>query len=175
MTLSSFITFLPFPPGMRTLSLPVQWPPGPRRASSPGDAGETDGETTPRTSVSSFLTPQIQLGHLMLTDKGTAWQRAPCTILTTNFASHVVITLSIFSWCYFISMGFSGGFDGKESACNARDLGLIPGLERPPGEGHGNQLLYSCLENPHGQRCLAGYSPWGCKELDTTERRSTAL
>ena len=97
------------------------------------------------------------------------------TILTTNFASHVVITLSIFSWCYFISMGFSGGFDGKESACNARDLGLIPGLERPPGEGHGNQLLYSCLENPHGQRCLAGYSPWGCKELDTTEPRSTAL
>ena len=147
MTLSSFITFLPFPPGMRTLSLPVQWPPGPRRASSPGDAGETDGETTPRTSVSSFLTPQIQLGHLMLTDKGTAWQRAPCTILTTNFASHVVITLSIFSWCYFISMGFSGGFDGKESACNARDLGLIPGLGRSPGEGNSYPFQYPGLEN----------------------------
>ena len=34
--------------------------------------------------------------------------------------------------------------------------------------------IYSCLENPHGQRNLAGYSPWGCKESDTTERLSTA-
>ena len=147
MSLSSFTTFLPFPPGMRTLSLPVQWPPGPRRASSPGDAGETDGETTPRISVSSFLTPQIQLGHLMLTDKGTAGQRAPCTILTTNFASHVVITLTIFAWCYFISMGFSGGSDGKESAYNAGDPGLIPGSGKSSGEGNGNALQYSCLEN----------------------------
>ena len=38
------------------------------------------------------------------------------------------------------------------------------------GEGHGNTLQYSCLENPSGQRRLEGYSPWGCKELDTTER-----
>ena len=36
----------------------------------------------------------------------------------------------------------------KESACNAGDLGLIPGLERSPGEGNGNPLQYSCLENP---------------------------
>ena len=43
-------------------------------------------------------------------------------------------------------MGFPGGADGKESACNAGDLGLIPGLERPHGGGHGNQLQYSCLE-----------------------------
>ena len=40
------------------------------------------------------------------------------------------------------------------------------------GEGHGYPLQYSYLENPHGQRSLAGYSPWGCKELDTTERLS---
>ena len=40
-------------------------------------------------------------------------------------------------------------------------------------EGHGNPLQYSCLENPHGQRSLAGYSPWGHKESDTTERLST--
>ena len=38
-----------------------------------------------------------------------------------------------------------------------------------PGGGPGNPLQYSCLENPHGQRSLAGYSPWGCKELDPTE------
>ena len=40
------------------------------------------------------------------------------------------------------------------------------GWEDPPGGEHGNQLQYSCLENPHGQRSLAGYSPWGCKESE---------
>ena len=55
---------------------------------------------------------------------------------------------------------------GKESACSMGDLGLIPGLGRSPGGGHGNSFQYSCLENPHGQRSLAGYSPWGHKELD---------
>ena len=65
---------------------------------------------------------------------------------------------------------FPGGSDGEESACNMKDPGLIPGLGRSPGGGHGNPLQYSCLENPHGQRSLAGYSPWGRKELDMTER-----
>ena len=45
-------------------------------------------------------------------------------------------------------MGFPGGSDGKESACDAGDLGSIPGLGRSPGEGNGNPLQYSCLENP---------------------------
>ena len=49
------------------------------------------------------------------------------------------------------------------------DLGSIPGLGRSTGRRHGNPLQYSCLENPHGQRSLAGYSPSGCKELDMTE------
>ena len=44
-------------------------------------------------------------------------------------------------------MGFPGGLDGKESTCNARDLGSIPGLGRSAGEGNGNPLQYSCLEN----------------------------
>ena len=52
--------------------------------------------------------------------------------------------------------------------------GSIPGLGRSSGGGIGNPLQYSCLENPHGQRSLAGYSPWGRKESDTTERLSTA-
>ena len=47
-----------------------------------------------------------------------------------------------------LQQGFPGGADGKESACNARDLGLIPELGRSPGEGHGNPLKYSYLENP---------------------------
>ena len=42
---------------------------------------------------------------------------------------------------------FPGGSDGKESSCNAGDLGLISGLGRSPGEGDGNPLQYSCLEN----------------------------
>ena len=45
-------------------------------------------------------------------------------------------------------MDFPGGSDGKESACNAGDMGLIPGSRRSPGEGNGNSLQYSCLENP---------------------------
>ena len=45
-------------------------------------------------------------------------------------------------------LGFPGGSEGKESACNAGDPGLIPGLRRSPGEGNGNLLQYSCLENP---------------------------
>ena len=69
--------------------------------------------------------------------------------------------------------GFPGGSDGKGSACNTGDLGLIPGSGRSPGEGHSNPFQYSCLENPHGQRSLAGYSPGGCKESDMTERLST--
>ena len=76
----------------------------------------------------------------------------------------------------YLSMyvGFPCGSDGKESACNSGDLGLIPGLERSSGGGHGNPLQYSCLENPHGQRSLVGYSPWGRKEKDMTEQLSTS-
>ena len=44
--------------------------------------------------------------------------------------------------------GFPGGSDGKASVCDAGDLGSIPGLGRSPGEGNGNALQYSCLENP---------------------------
>ena len=49
------------------------------------------------------------------------------------------------------------------------ETGLIFGSERSPEEGSGNPLQYSSLENPHGQRILAGYSPWGHKESDMTE------
>ena len=70
-------------------------------------------------------------------------------------------------------LGFSGGSVGKVSAYNAGNLSSIPELGRSPGGGHGNPLQYSCLENPHGQRSLAGYSPWGRKELDRTQWLST--
>ena len=54
----------------------------------------------------------------------------------------MVTTVTVFN-----SMDFPGGADGKESACNARDPGSIPGLGRSPQEGHGNPLQYTCLEN----------------------------
>ena len=59
--------------------------------------------------------------------------------------------------------GFPGGSDGKESACNAGDMGLTHGSRRSPGEGNGYPLQYS----------FKGFSPWSHKELDTTERLST--
>ena len=71
-------------------------------------------------------------------------------------------------------MGFPGGSDSKEFTSNVGDLGSTPGLGRSSGGGHGNSLQYSYLKNSHGQRILAGCSPWGRKESDTTERLSTA-
>ena len=51
-------------------------------------------------------------------------------------------------WYLNDTMGFAGGSEVKASACNAGDLSSIPGLGRSPGEGNGNPLQYSCLENP---------------------------
>ena len=64
-------------------------------------------------------------------------------------------------------MGFPGNSDSKESACNAGDLGSIPGLRRSPGEGYSYPLQYFCLEKSkdRGDR----QATWGCKQLDTTE------
>ena len=68
-----------------------------------------------------------------------------------------------------VKMGFLGGSDGKESSCNVGDPGSISGLGRSPGGRHGNPLQSSSLENPHGQKSLASYSPCSRKESDTTE------
>ena len=63
--------------------------------------------------------------------------------------------MQLYLLCFTISnviatfMGFPGSSAGKESACNAKELGSIPGLGRFLGGGHGNPLQYSCLENPH--------------------------
>ena len=64
---------------------------------------------------------------------------------------------------------------GKESVCNAGDPSSVSGSGRSPEEGTGYLLQYSCLENPQGQRSLAGYNPWGFKESDMTERLSTYI
>ena len=95
----------------------------------------------------------------------TSWSWTPslqnCEKFNSLFKQHGL---------FYFAMATPGGSDGKESACNAGDLGLIPGSGRSPGGGHGNPLQYSCLENPHGQRSLTSYSPWGRKESDMTEQ-----
>ena len=63
-------------------------------------------------------------------------------------------------------MGFPGGPSGKEPACQAgdvRDTGLIPGLGRAPGGGHGNPLQYSCLDNPTDRRVWWSTVYWVAK------------
>ena len=65
-------------------------------------------------------------------------------------------------------LGFPGGAVIKNPPANARDprnQGLIPGLGRSPGTENGNPLQYFLPENFHGQRSLAGYSPWGCMDF----------
>ena len=85
-------------------------------------------------------------------------------------AQHHRESQAIFVYLSWKEGGFPHSSAGKESACNAGDLGSIPGLGRSPGGVHSSPLQYSCLENPHGQKSLAGYSPWRCKESDMTER-----
>ena len=62
-------------------------------------------------------------------------------------------------------MGFSGGSDGKESACNAGDPGSIPGSGRSPGEGNGNPVFLP--GEFQGQKSLKDYSPWGHRATNT--------
>ena len=59
---------------------------------------------------------------------------------------HLCVCFFFFWLCH--TTHFPGGSEGKASACNAGDLGLIPGSGRSSGEGNGNPLQYSCLENP---------------------------
>ena len=74
-------------------------------------------------------------------------------------------------WHFMCYMGFCGAQWLR--IYNAGEPGSIPGLRRSPGGGHGNPFQYSCPENPHGQRSLAGYSSQGRTELDTTKRPSS--
>ena len=87
-------------------------------------------------------------------------------------------TLAFNRWSKFdefgvgVFTGFPGGSVVKNPSANSgdtRDVGLIPGLGRSPGEGNSNPLQYFLPEKSHGQRNWVGSSPKGCKESDTTE------
>ena len=71
-----------------------------------------------------------------------------------------------------VFLGFPGSSVGKESICSVGSLGGEDPMVLCHGGEHGNPLQYSSLENPQGRRGLAGYSPWGHKVSDTTERLS---
>ena len=88
--------------------------------------------------------------------------------INTNMSTSICIIVSIYCSLMCIDKGFPGGSDGKESACNAGDPVLIRGLERPPGEGNGNSLQYSCLENSIYREA------WRATVHDLTERLSVS-
>ena len=81
----------------------------------------------------------------------------PCHLKTTPqqlYLGKIICTVGLPQWLH-----------SKEFACNAGDLGSIPVLWISPGGGHGNIFQYSCLEDPHEQRCLEGYSPRGSQKI----------
>ena len=115
--------------------------------------------------------------------KGLVAQQCPTPCDPTDYSppgssvrgilqARILEWVAILIWTDFCVILYSS--EGKESACNAGDPGSIPGSGRYPGERNGNPLQYSRLENPHGQRSLAGYSPWGHKKSDMTERLKPA-
>ena len=81
-----------------------------------------------------FLADFLCFSHFSPSHREIGWEHGNKGIRSRPRAYEVVV--------------FSGGSDGKESTCSAGDPGLIPGLGRSPGEGHGYPFQYSCLENP---------------------------
>ena len=79
------------------------------------------------------------------------------------FFSREYLLLLVARRYHQFEVGGKSGSEVKASACNVGDLGSIPGLGRSPGEGNGNPLQYSCLENPMDREA------WDHKESDTTE------
>ena len=77
------------------------------------------------------------------------------------------VMVSLHRKCKFVVSLIISSSAGEESACNAGELSLILGLGRSLGEGTGYSLQHSCLQNPHGQRSLVGYSPWDHEDWAT--------
>ena len=107
----------------------------------------------------------------------TVWTTKKIIKLSINTISHIIISIELASWwlvgplilknniCIFLAnlRGFPSGWVGKESACNAGDMGSIPGLGWSPGwEWQPTPVFLP--GKFHGQRSLASYSPWDCKE-----------
>ena len=94
--------------------------------------------------------------------------------LSKWFTSKIILII-IKTISFFITV-LNNASDGKESACNGGDTGLIPESGRSSGERNGYPLQYSCLENSMDrERSQVGYSPWGCKESDTPAQLTLSL
>ena len=93
----------------------------------------------------------------------------PCHVVTPHTAACQASLSLTTSWSLPKFMSLESVIPSNHLILR-RPLLLIPSIFPTPGGGHGNPLQYSCLENPHEQRGLVGYSPWGHKELDTTEQ-----
>ena len=118
------------------------------------------------------------LGHIVL-EREPEWPQAVTARVGQSKALQTVVRESngVF-WNRMIwhTLGFPGGSDSKESACNAGDPGSIPRLGRSPGEGNGNPLQSLFLPGEfHGQRSLVGYIPLVCKEPYMTKWLSLSL
>ena len=85
--------------------------------------------------------------------------------------------VSLYDYISQLSLVLSYMCSGVHVLCVAqivKNLPAIPGLGRSPEGGHGTPLQFTCLEDPHGQKTLVGYSPWDRKESDTTKQLSAA-
>ena len=119
---------------------------------------------------------QLFLSVLMWVISSAVWGIGVVQLVSVFFsqrmdpwgATCVCVRMHVFVYVLYIEVSLLAQAV-KNLPCNAGDLGSISGLGRSPGGEHGNPLEYSCLKNREGQRSLAGYSPWGHKEPDTTE------
>ena len=96
-----------------------------------------------------------------------------CSSVVCSCLKYLYGSFEIYRVFSIVVMGCPGGSEGKESACNIGDSGLILESGRSPGGGNGNPLQWVALKIPgksHSQRSLVGYSPWGHKESDTIEQ-----
>ena len=96
---------------------------------------------------------RLLLGRKTMTNLDSVLRSKDITLLTKVHIIKAMVFSSSHVW------GFPGSSAGRESTCNAEDTSSVSGWGRAPGGGHGNPFQYSCLENPHGQRSLAGYNP----------------
>ena len=97
------------------------------------------------------------------------WKNPKCP-MTEEWMKMWLLPISVS--ILYNGMGFPGSSDGKESACNAGDLGLISGSGKLPRGGNGNRLQYTCLENPMDRGAWLA-TIYGVIESDTTEWLST--